>query len=212
MTMTSSLTILTMKEFFEDILKLPYLPNSQSDSQHENQVADVFRDHGFVIISKKEFKQKYSSNYSLLPDMTAVHQPNGSQQHPDFVFKINGKIYALECKSGSDKKTSPMYNSTNPCVDTFYVFGCKKYNKTTVFLGGDVMPERVRKRIEHTWSVMEAIIDETNDELSEMEENNRGWQLYPRRMVIQQGPKDMVDYFIHSERSWCEQNVLNFNW
>lgn len=201
-----------MKAFFEDILKLPYRPNSQSDPQHENQVADAFRKHGFVIISKKEFKKKYSSDYSLLPDMIAVHQPNGSQQPPDFVFKINGKVYALECKSGAEKKTCPMYNSTIPCVDTFYVFGCKKYNETTVFIGGDVMPERIRKRIEYTWSVMEAIIDETNDELSEMEENTRGWQLYPRRMLIQQGPKDMVDYFIHAERSYCESNVLNYNW
>lgn len=201
-----------MKQFFEDILKLPYRPNSQSDPQHENQVADVFRKNGFVVISKKEFQQKYSSNYSLLPDMTAVHQPSGSQKPPDFVFKINGKIYSLECKSASKHRTYPMYNSTNPGVDTFYVFSCKKHNKTTVFIGGDVMPESVRKRIEYTWSVMESIIGETNDELSEMEENNRGWQLYPRRMVTQQGPKDMVDYFIHSERSWCEFNVLNYNW
>ena len=200
-----------MKEFFEDILKLPYRPNSQSDPQHENQVADTLRKHGFVIISKKEFKQKYSSDYSLLPDMTAVHQPNGSQQPPDFVFKINGKIYSLECKSGSESRTSPMYNSTNPCVDTFYVFGCKKYNETTVFIGGDVMPERIRKCIERAWSVMEAIVDETNDELSEMEENTRGWQLYPRRMVTQQGLKSKVDYFTHAERSWCESKVLNYN-
>lgn len=209
MTMTS---ILTMKPFFEDILKLPYLPNSQSDPQHENQVADVFRKHGFVIISKKEFKQKYSSDYSLLPDMATVHQPYGSQRPPDFIFKINGKVYALECKSGSETKTCPMYNATNPCVDTFYVFGCKKYNKTTIYLGGDAMPERVRKCIEYTWSVMEAIVDEANDELSEMEENTRGWQMYHRRMVTQQGTKDMVDYFIHAERERCESNVLNFNW
>jgi hypothetical protein len=206
------ITSVNMKAFFEDILGRPYCPNSQSDPQHENQVADVFREHGFVIISKKEFKQKYSSDYSLLPDMTAVHQPNGSQQPPDFVFKINGKTYGLECKSGSETKTCPMYNSTNPGVDTFYVFCCKKYNETTVFIGGDVMPERIRKRIEYAWSVQEAIVDETNDELSEMEENTRGFQLYPRRMVTQQGPNSMVDYFTHAERSWCESNVLNYDW
>ena len=207
MTMTASLT---MKAFFEDILKLPYCSNSQSDSKHENQVAGVFSDHGFVVISKDKFKENYSSDYSLLPNMTAVHQPKGSQKPPDFVFKINDKIYALECKSGSETKTSPMYNSTNPCVDTFYVFSCEKYKKTTVFLGGDVMPECIRKRIERAWSVIEAIIDETNDDLSEMGENNRGWQLFHRRMVIQQGKQNMVDYFEHADRAYCEGRVVNY--
>ena len=41
-------------------------------------------------------------------------------------------------------------------------------------------------------------------------EDTRGWYLYDRLAWHQQGPKLKTDYFIHSDRQKCEENVINY--
>ena len=36
-----------MKQFFEEVLGLPYKSNSQDNPLHENQVEDLLKKHGF---------------------------------------------------------------------------------------------------------------------------------------------------------------------
>ena len=210
--MTATLTAsMTMREFFEEVLKLPYRPNSQSNPKHENQVADTLRKHGFAIISKKEFKQNYSSDYSLLPDMTAVREPNGSQQPPDFVFKINGKCYELECKSGGQRVAKPMYNATNPIEEAFYIFTSKKYNETTVYRGVDVFPPELAKIFDDHRNKVQKLYDETNKLAAKHPMNIRGFKAQYRWMIDQGGGAAKIDYFAHFDRSRCESKVLNYN-
>ena len=54
--------MLSFSAFFQDVLRLPYKPNSQQNPLHENQVEDLLIKHGF----------QYEA------------QPNGIQNSPDF--------------------------------------------------------------------------------------------------------------------------------
>ena len=59
-----------MRQFFEEVLQLPYKSNSQDNPLHESQVEELLKKHGLHYIA----------------------QPNGIQASPDFrVILDNGK-------------------------------------------------------------------------------------------------------------------------
>ena len=76
-----------MKQFWQEVLQLPYKSNSQDNPLHEQQVRELLNKHGFDY----------------------VWQPNGPQNSPDFRVTLpNGKVVDIECKSS--KQTYPTYN------------------------------------------------------------------------------------------------------
>ena len=177
----------TVKQFWQEVLTLPYKPNSQDNPLHENQVRDLL--------------DKYGYEYE--------YQPNGTQASPDFRVKLpNGKTVDIECKSS--KQTFPTYNGGLPKEGVVYIFSSKKYNETTIFFADDVVSKKKRKQFEQ-------LVEELNSVLKlhqmdeEWQNDSRGFDFYIRNMYVQTG-SGKKDYFKHSERQSCEQNVLNYNW
>jgi NADPH:quinone reductase-like Zn-dependent oxidoreductase len=176
-----------MKQFWQEVLQLPYKPNSQDNPLHEQQVRELLDKHGF--------------NY--------VWQPNGPQQSPDFRVTLpNGRVVDIECKSS--KNTYPTYNGGLPKKGVIYIFSSKRYNETTIFFADDVVSNKKRE-------LYASLVEELNSVLKvyqleeEWQQDDRGFDFYIRNMYTQSGA-GKKDYFKHSNRQQCESNVLNFDW
>lgn len=177
-----------MKQFWQEVLLLPYKPNSQDNPLHENQVRDLL--------------DKFGYEYE--------YQPNGPQQSPDFrVTLTSGKVVDIECKSS--KQNYPTYNGGLPKKGVVYIFSSSKYNETTIFFADDVVSEKKREMYSN-------LIEELNSVLKiyqmdeEWKNDSRGFDFYIRNMFTQTGGKEKKDYFTHEDRIKCEQNVLNYDW
>ena len=176
-----------MKNFWEDVLLLPYKPNSQDNPLHENQVEELLVKHGFDYVA----------------------QPNGIQASPDFrVILPSGNTVDIECKSS--KQTYPTYNGGLPKEGVVYIFSSKKYNETTVFFADDVVSAKKREQFANLVEELNAVL-KVHQMDEEWQEDSRGFDFYIRNMYVQNGA-GKKDYFKHTERQQCESNVLNFNW
>ena len=175
----------TFKSFFEEVLKLPYKPNSQDNPLHELQV--------MALLEKYGFKFEY--------------QPNGIQNSPDFRVTLDdGSTQDIECKSS--KQTYPTYNGGLPKKGVVYIFSSKKYNETTVFLAEDVVHDDTRQWLEETIDALQETLDQRR---KIKPEDSRGLDFYIRNMFVQNGT-GKKDYFKHEQREFCEQRVLNYQW
>ena len=174
-----------MKQFWQEVLLLPYKSNSQDNPLHEQQVRDLL--------------DKYGYSY--------VWQPNGPQNSPDFrVTLSNGRIVDIECKSS--KQTYPTYNGGLPKEGVVYIFSSKKYNETTIFFAEDVVLDDTRQWLEETIDALQETLDQRR---KVKPEDPRGLDFYIRNMFVQNGT-GKKDYFKHEQREICEQRVLNYNW
>jgi hypothetical protein len=177
-----------MKQFWQEVLLLPFNTNSQDNPLHEKQVMDLL--------------DKFGYNY--------VWQPNGPQNSPDFRVTLdNGKTVDIECKSS--KQAHPTYNGGLPKEGTVYVFSSAKYNETTIYFSDDVVSKRKRELFACLIEELRAVLDKYQA-LPEWKEDNRGFDFYIRNMFIQSGGWKRTNYFKHSDRQLCESNVLNHNW
>ena len=179
--------MLSFRAFFQDVLRLPYKPNSQQNPLHENQVEDLLIKHGF----------QYEA------------QPNGIQNSPDFrVHLSNGKTVDIECKSS--KQTYPTYNGGLPKEGVVYIFSSKRYNETTIFFADDVVSAKKREQFDVLVKELNSVL-KVHQMDEEWQNDTRGFDFYIRNMYVQNGA-GKKDYFTHSERKSCESNVLNYNW
>ena len=177
-----------MKNFWEDVLLLPYKSNSRDNPHHEKQVEELIIKHGFDY----------------------VYQPNGTQKSPDFRIRLdNGRNVDIECKSS--KKTYPTYNGGLPKKGTVYVFSSAEYDETTIYFAEDVVSERKRELYAQLVEDLNSVL-KTYQIDDDWQEDDRGFDFYMRAMYTQSGGADKKDYFKHSERQICEQKVLNHNW
>ena len=167
-------------------MKLPYQPNSQDNPLHEQQIEALLKKHEF--------------NY--------IYQPNGTQASPDFrVQLVSGRTVDIECKSS--KQTYPTYNSGLPKKGVVYIFSSKKYNETTVFFADDIVSDKKRTKLSN-------LVEELNTVLKSHQQDpdwqdDRGFDFYIRNMYVQNGA-GKKDYFKHTDRQRCEENVLNHRW
>ena len=174
-----------LNQFFTDCLNLPYKGNSQDNPEHENQVAELL--------------DKHNIQYEF--------QPNGIQNSPDFRVHHEGKTYDVECKSS--KQAFPTYNGGLPKKGVIYIFSSKKYNETTIFFADDVVSEKKREMYSKLTEELNTILKMYQMD-DEWREDDRGFDFYIRNMYTQSGGKDKTDYFTHSSRNLCEQNVINY--
>lgn len=187
-----------MLNFFNDVMKLPYLKGGYENSPQESKIKELLGKHGYVEVPKG----------SPIKDGQYIYQPNGNNNSPDFIVNDLGKIYSLECKS-VNKGAKPVYNGGLPKDDYIYIFCSGKYNKTTIYRGCDVVPLEVRKIYDNLLKDLNKVLDEYKDKFIECEENDRGFGYFLRHMYIQAGKKEKTDYFSHKKRKLCEQNVLD---
>ena len=176
-----------MKEFWQEVLQLPYKSNTQDNSHHERQVKNLLDRFGYEY----------------------VWQPNGSQNSPDFRVTLpSKKVVDIECKSS--KSPYPTFNGGLPKKGVVYIFSSKRYNQTTIFFAEDVVSDRKRQ-------LFSKLVEELNSLLKvyqsdeEWQDDDRGFDFYIRNMYVQNGV-GKKDYFKHTKRELCESNVLNYDW
>jgi len=177
-----------MKQFWQEVLLLPYKSNSQDNPLHEKQVMALLDKFGY----------------------TYVWQPNGPQNSPDFRVTLpSGKTVDIECKSS--KQEYPTYNGGLPKEGVVYIFSSKKYNETTIFFADDVVTNSKRDLYDQLLEEFDTVLQKYRS-LPEWKEDARGFDFYMRAMYTQSGGKDKKNYFTHDERTDCEQRVLDFEW
>lgn len=213
-----------------DILAMPYYKNENARSGdyqpgHEDAVADVLESHGFTRFEQKDvpqlkrghlkhwwengFGDQLDEILADLPSGSFVLQPGGTQSFPDVLVKdFNGRMVALECKSG--KGTHPMWNDSTPKPGAAYIMSSGRLNETTLFMGEDVITPEEQETINKYHILFEKLKRECEAEMSTVNSFDRGWLYSHRRQYFQQGGKAKTNYFTHSDRSRCEQNVLEF--
>jgi len=176
-----------MKQFWQEVLLLPYKSNSQDNPLHEKQV--------MALLDKFGYEYEY--------------QPNGEQNSPDFRVTLdNGKTVDIECKSS--KQTFPTYNGGLPKKGVVYVFSSAKYNETTVYFAEDVVSDADRQWLDETVVLLNEVLVKQQEKKPD-DEFNRGFDFYIRNMYTQSG-KGKKDYFTHAQRARCEQRVLDSEW
>ena len=175
-----------MNKFFQEVLELPYKSNSQDNPLHENQVEELLIRHDFDYVA----------------------QPNGIQKSPDFRVTLdNGKTVDIECKSS--KNTYPTYNGGLPKEGVVYIFSSKRYDETTIFFADDVVTPKKRQQFTSLVEELNAVLKSHQDD--QEWSDDRGFDFYIRNMYVQNGA-GKKDYFKHSDRQRCEENVLNHTW
>ena len=95
-----------------------------------------------------------------------------------------------------------MYNSGVPKAEYIYVLCSEKYNETTIYMGGDVLPSEQEQMIQR--HIAEA--RKRDEGLNTLLKNNHGIEYYTRPMITHKGSNK--NYFTHSKRSTLEANVL----
>jgi hypothetical protein len=216
-----------MSKIVEDLMALPYYKNHAASSgkvhniaKHEDAVEDVLLSHGMTKskitkVPKKERDEWLADGDSCqsLNEGEYISQPCGKQSNPDFILKIDGRVYFLECKSVT-KGGSPMYNSAIPKGNYIYVFCSKKYDKTTVYLGEDVCPPEQQKLFEEHAEQAKNNDAKLNQKLRESGQNTHGIEFYTRAMYTHAGDVAMggpqTDYFLNENRERNEENVMRF--
>ena len=215
----------------QSILEMPYYKNDHAQSgkvfsKHEEAVAERIRLAGFTEFKKSQFPklkpnilkkwvrdgddtQLRSVTYGLPPG-SYILQPANSQGFPDILVKdFNDRYISVECKS-VEKNSTPMWNDNLPRPDSIYVLSSGITNSTTVFLGKDVItPEEQRLMIEQEKLVLE-IVKQYNEKMKELDKFNRGWILRSRKQHSQGGGGLKTNYFTHTARKLCEDNVLEY--
>lgn len=206
----------TMKKIMSEILAQPYHKNYAATSgavhniaKHENAVEDVFYGFGLERVDRKvsiveRDEWLHTGAAPGLSDNSFISQPCGTHNSPDFIAKLDGKLYFIECKSAEGG--APMYNSGVPKAKYLYVFTSEKHNATTVYWGKDVLDIEKKRLIEEHIAAARRADEILNKKLAD---NGHGIQYYTRPMITHKGTKLKKDYFLNPKRSKLEKRVLN---
>ena len=214
------------QKIHKQLIALPYFRNYQAVSgsvhnlsSHEDAVEDVLLNNSLV---QSNFKALASSlgftsvivfrdallqgeHVDSVPNDVYFSQPTGTHNSPDFIFKVDGKVFLVECKSG--KSNSPMYNGGLPKIGYIYLFCSEKSNETTMYLGDDIVNAKQRKIIDEFEKESEKLVVELNKKLRSLDTQNRGLSYYQRHMWSQSGGAKYTDYFKHENKTLCEEKV-----
>lgn len=218
-------------EATQNILKMPYFKNDHATSGndengHELAILEVLKRSGFKEVPVTDYPnltQKILKEWvetsdattleqvlASMPEGSCILQPGGTQCPPDTLVKdFGGRIVAYEAKSSS-KGYTPMWNDSVPSPNVIYVFSSGKLNETTIFLGKDVIDEKMYKVLMESKRRHDAITEELKPAMMEADTFNRGWIQKVRPQHFQMGTKDKTNFFTHTSRANCEKNALDF--
>ena len=179
------------------ILTLSYGFNDFKEKLHEDKMIEILNFVG-MIDSTKEYRSlkqdlldKLRSDMSPGDDIsymefdndTFVYQPYGSHNAPDFLLFVNNTYLMIELKSS--KSDGITWNTHLPRKNWIYIFSVsgKKINKTTYFLGQELISDIFRKEIEEKYEICyKRIKKELNDEVFGSPNNIFGFSDYLRPM------------------------------
>lgn len=185
-------------------------------ARHEDAISKQLEINGFtrcnISVKSNSNLRKWETEPELLnyiPNNVFIEQPFGTHDNPDFLIKINNKLFiAIEAKSC--KGQSPVFNSCIPKSNYIYIFCSEKYDKTTMFLGSSILSEIQRQMIEKHIEEARKKDEELNKKLLELDVLSRGISYYTRPMIQQSGSKEKTNYFTHESRIKTEEEVLDY--
>lgn len=201
---------MSKRAVLDDLRRMPYFKNYAATSgavhnisKHEDAVKDIF--------IKNSLIEHPAALKNAIPINSFVSQPNGQQNSPDFLVRFGcDAVYKFECKSTDKNTTKPVYNSGGIKQDTIYVYSAARYNKTTVYVGGDVCSMEQQRLIDELIQRQKELEIEYNNKLKAVDVNRRGVSYYTRPMIGQKGAAEITDYFTHPDREKCELRVYEF--
>ena len=210
------------RELFGDILKAPYFRNhaatsgaAHAPSKHEEAVENDFKRHGLTAWDKKLPKKQVRawidnpSEAEEMPSMSYIAQPCGTNDNPDFLVKLApGVVLGVESKSSDTPH--PQYNSGGITSNYLYIFTCSKTNRTTIYLGRDLITAEAQALIDAHIAEARKRDEALAVKLAALDVHHRGVTYYTRPMIIQNGDASYTNYFTHAEREQCEKNVFKF--
>jgi len=186
-------------------------------SKHEDAIEVELMRHGLTAWTPKKKLSKEQvwgfidapSTATDMPPMSYMVQPCGTQDNPDFLIKLaDSVVFGLEGKSCDT--CTPTYNSGGITQNYMYVFCSRKTNKSTTFLGRDILSLEAQRLIDEHIAEARKRDEELKARLEALDVNHRGVTYYTRPMIIQQGGETYTNYFTHPKREECEQNVMKF--
>ncbi len=145
----------------------------------------------------------------LLTYFNIKHQfhPNGKQKAPDILLEVphgpGFKGVKLELKSSQN--AFPMWNSGLPQTDCIYIFGSKRYDSHTYFLGQDIITPLKLKQYSDLTNELREIVKQHQQKADWVDD--RGFDYYTRPAHVHTGKANQTDFFKHKNRGICEQNV-----
>lgn len=169
--------------------------------------------------SNTQKKRKRNITFGEMPNGSYLMQPAGKQSPPDFLVRdFDGRFIGIEAKSGKksdwqdqkeDNSTmAPMWNDNLPKLGFIYIYSNQKNNKTTIFLGRDVISSEMIELQNSLCERLNTVVAEVRQQASQLDTYNRGWDLKFRPQNFQGGGLEKCDYFKHRDRERCEQSVL----
>jgi len=205
------------RALFRDIKSMSYYSNAQNDSQHEDAMKAILNSNGITLWDTTiDINTTMVGDWinnpeksSIMPGLSYIHQPCGSQNSPDFIIKLEECVLlAIECKSS--KMTYPMYNSGGIKERLIYAFCSKATNATTIYVGKDILSHEQQIIIDELISKQKELEEDYNEILKRLDVNKRGVSYYTRPMICQTGGSEYTNYFTHPDRERCEKNVLKY--
>ena len=203
-----------VETLFAQMLRVPYLPNAQTNPQHERDFQRRLEALGFRSARLKSLaptkamwandtKQQWMgqpfSGDALLEPKTFVEQPYGSQGNPDFLVcpKV-GVYWGIELKSSKDPK--PMLNSA---VHRGYIYllSTKGEPHSTVFRGEDVLSADDAQM----YTEIDTRLKSQKGAQSDV--HNRGLYIFNRLRQEFRSGCGHHNFFTHPDRVPCEQRV-----
>jgi len=210
---------------------MPYFKNEQARSGganygHEDAVADRIRSAKFVEEDRKDYPKVTKSLLKKwaetgddtdlravtksMPLGSFILQPAGTQGFPDVLVRdFNDRFVAVECKSGKNG-LCPMWNDNLPKPNTIYVLSSGLLNKTTIFLGRDVISPEEQALMDEQEAKIAEIVKEFNKRMTTVDKFGRGWIQKSRKQHFQGGGNAKTNYFKHTSRQLCESNALDY--
>jgi len=226
----ATINIATVTSMFQEIKAMPYFRNYaaaggavHNKANHETAVADVFLRNGLVEWNPdNQFRKAHPRWTEMIhgwidrpetaidmPLNSFMIQPCGTHKNPDFIAKFGeNQVIGVECKSSNG--TCPMYNSGSIKQNYIYVFTSERVNATTIFVGRDVMSLEQQRIMDELEAKHRELDQEYNARLRAIDIHHRGLNFATRPMIGQSGGAAFTDYFKHTEREICENNVFRF--
>lgn len=215
--LSKSELLLRTRKLINDMKGMPYYDNF-NNNKHETAIEGILNLNGIkswntaidinTTMVWSWIKDPESAH--VMPGMTYMKHPCGSQSSPDFLVKLEeGVLFGLECKS-SKTTTCPMFNSGGVKEQLIYIYCSKVTNETTLFKGGDILTEAQKNVIDELIIKQKELEKEYNSKLKRIDVNKRGVYVYSRPMICQEGGNAYTNYFTHQDKENCEKNVLKF--
>jgi hypothetical protein len=150
----------------------------QCDNSHKTNEVEVER-----IL--QIYLTKLNKNEEM-KEKTYIKNPNGTQKFPDFIIKIDNKIYNLECKS-SKISYKPLWNCSYPEKDSIYIFTNRKDNNTVIFYGNELITSNLQFLLEEYKIKTKALEEEYNSKIRKLDNKDNPYKIevYARNMFVQ---------------------------